>query len=631
MTIETRSHEFELAQRYALWRSAEWQKLLTHLEWRDGFAFIVLLVNDPDGAEICREALSRYFSQTRQTLVTLRFDQPDALESMANQLLELKPPSDTGAIWVEAVVSEVAKEYESWAEAWRVAVKRLNRYRNPLQRQFNIPLIFVGATWLQPILREMAPDLWSVRTLIVNIEPTIVPASEIVAATPPSQDFAARDLDTFGLDPEYALQAAAALRGRDGQERLLSSLLHRAGLGFLARSEWRHADEVFSEAMDLRMRFEPGSDALAESLFCLAQALEWQYQYDQAVNCLEQAREIYQQTGSILGEANCIKRLGDIESRQSHHEEAQAYYQAALSLSQQAGDVLGMANCIQRMGNIAQQRSQHKQAQALYEAALPLYHQVGDALGEANCIRNLGDVAVACSQYEEARARYEAALPLFQQAGSVLGEANCIAGLGDIALRRAQYGEAQARYEMALPLFHQVGSVLGEANCIRRLGEIALNQSQYDEARACYEAALPLYQQVSGIRGEANCIYGLGNIALRRSQYEEARARYETALPLFQQVGDVLGEANCIQGLGNIMLTQSDSMQAQKYFKTAMELYERIPDPQSVGFIYRKLAWLAADESERDRLVEAARQAWESIDRPDLVQKLEEEFGASDD
>jgi hypothetical protein len=46
-----------------------------------------------------------------------------------------------------------------------------------------------------------------------------------------------------------------------------------------------------------------------------------------------------------------------------------------------------------------------------------------------------------------------------------------------------------------------------------------------------------------------------------------------------------------------------------------------------MGWTWRRLARLAEDETERVRHVQAAREAWQSINRPDLVQQLDEEFG----
>ena len=149
---------------------------------------------------------------------------------------------------------------------------------------------------------------------------------------------------------------------------------------------------------------------------------------------IEQALPLYQQAGDVLGEANCIKGLGDIALDRSDHDGARGRYEQALPLYQQVGDVLGEANCIQRLGDIALARSDHDGARACYEQALPLYQQVGDVLGEANCIQRLGDIALARSDHDGARAAYEQALPLYQQVGDVLGEASCIKGLGDIAL-----------------------------------------------------------------------------------------------------------------------------------------------------------------------------------------------------
>jgi hypothetical protein len=81
---------------------------------------------------------------------------------------------------------------------------------------------------------------------------------------------------------------------------------------------------------------------------------------------------------------------------------------------ERVGALLGEANCIKSLGDIALERSHNDIAGSAYERSLPLYRRIGDVLGEANCIKGFGDIALARSDRAAARAAYDQALPLYQ-------------------------------------------------------------------------------------------------------------------------------------------------------------------------------------------------------------------------
>ncbi len=177
-------------------------------------------------------------------------------------------------------------------------------------------------------------------------------------------------------------------------------------------------------------------------------------------------------------------------------------------------------------------------------------------------------------------------------------------------------------------MIRQIGDVLGEANCVRRLGDIALVHSDSAAALRHYEAALVLFQQVGAVLGEAYCTKSLGDIALTRSDSAAARRHYEAALVLFQQVDVVLGEANCIQSLGWIAQKEGTLAEARQRYEQALALYQIIESSYSIGWTQSHLARIT-DTPERHGHIDAARAAWMSIGRPDLVARLDQEFGPS--
>ncbi|HEY7490962.1 MAG TPA: hypothetical protein VIH59_07635 [Candidatus Tectomicrobia bacterium] len=123
----------------------------------------------------------------------------------------------------------------------------------------------------------------------------------------------------------------------------------------------------------------------------------------------------------------------------------------------------------------------------------------------------------------------------------------------------------------------------------------------------------------------AACMQRLGDIALACSEHQETRQRYEAALPSTGR--GRAGRSHLYSAPGGLTLARSEPQEAHKAFEAALTWYARIPEAYSIGEAHRRLACLTPDSAARMRHVQAARTAWEGIDRPDLLAALERELG----
>jgi tetratricopeptide (TPR) repeat protein len=290
---------------------------------------------------------------------------------------------------------------------------------------------------------------------------------------------------------------------------------------------------------------------------------------------------------------------------------------AALGLAFDAGDRLSMLAPIREHARRLPLAPEAESA--LVDEWLRLAEALGAQMGRAGGLKKIAQLTAEWPNVESV-----AAVGLTARSNRAIDAACGLVGF--ITLTGVGTAALLAR---GANVARQLGDDLRWVTCLLGQGTIALQRSDHTAARAGYEAALPLFQKVGDLLGEANCIQGLGDTALARSDHEGARQRYEAALPLYRQVGDVLGEANCIQGLGDIALAEGEPEVAATRFAAALALYRRIPEPYSIGSALVRLARLAEGDLRAERVAEA-RAAWQSIDRADLLEELERQFGPSE-
>lgn len=149
----------------------EWSLVLRHFMLDEGFSFLVLLVPAPQVATLCARSLEEQLHTEKKSLQRWVFNTPEQLQEFAGELVGQHPDPSVGALWLEAVVAHSHPDKPAWERAWTELANRLNERREVLRHHLAIPLLFVGAPWVKVVLREHAPDLWSIRSLVTELTP----------------------------------------------------------------------------------------------------------------------------------------------------------------------------------------------------------------------------------------------------------------------------------------------------------------------------------------------------------------------------------------------------------------------------------------------------------------------------
>lgn len=245
------------------------------------------------------------------------------------------------------------------------------------------------------------------------------------------------------------------------------------------------------------------------------------------------------------------------------------------------------------------------------------------ALEAAKIRLRLGRALWTAHRYEEAEDELGKAVAVFREEGRERELANGLFARGVNAQARNEPDVARTSFDEALPLYELSGDILGKANCTMGLGDLAMYPLDLDAARSRYAEALSLYRKAENVLGAAHSTKSLGDVALLAGERDAARARYEEALSLHRKAGDVIGEGSCFMSLGLLAQRESNHETARAMYEQALRLFEGHAIPQFIGRAHQFLADIAPDEPTRQSHLDAARAAWSSIGRDDLIATLD--------
>jgi DNA-binding winged helix-turn-helix (wHTH) protein/tetratricopeptide (TPR) repeat protein len=232
---------------------------------------------------------------------------------------------------------------------------------------------------------------------------------------------------------------------------------------------------------------------------------------EMATSHCQEARQIYVIAGDRSGEADAIRRLGDIVSSMNV-QTAIGYYRQALAIEKDIGDIGGQAVMITMLGTEYSSQGDHTTAADLYKQAITIFQQLDDTLNVTGLMIDVGSELSAQGKLDSAREMYQSAFDSAARIGNKYIEALAKYNLGALQQLEGDLDGAQDSYQQAQSRLQEVGNKEYDIGLNKSLGEIAMAKGDLARARALYEHAVSLQpttgQKMSAMESQLN-LYAL--------------------------------------------------------------------------------------------------------------------------
>ena len=439
-----------------------WQLLSRHFELTDNqFSFIVVFAPDDWAISLVREQLRQILPEPG-AIARVRFDPIKGPDSLAESLLEFTPGSaNLRLIWIDADPAE-PDAFEEYQRSWELALMKLNRYRNTLQKRLPCTLALALPGRFEHMLSGAAPDIWSIRSGVYRIEPAGT-SRELIGRLPKGE-WLSLDREESGAsgDPAETLAEANKLRGKPGRELLLATLLQRAGKQARRQMQWDVALTALQEAYTLQANAAADPELRWEICRDLANVFDDVAQYNRAEFYLQQALQTAEQHFGPDSHKTAVSlnNLAHLFSATNRLAEAEPLMRRALAIKKASfgTDHPTVAISLNNMATLLYRENGYPEAEQLFRRALAIVEaSYGTEHPDvANRLMNLASLLSTTNRLSEAEPLMRQALAINEH---IFGDnhPNIVGGLYNLAFLLSatnRVSEAELLHERCLRIMY---------------------------------------------------------------------------------------------------------------------------------------------------------------------------------
>lgn len=579
---------------------AAWQSLRQHIEWTSGFWLgWIFTDHTPSGRELFDRAAALVHGLGRRSALR----EPDVPEALTEQLAWLLG----GADGVDGCVAiEIRSQGEDWVEHWDQFLLRLNERRELLRRTMRGGLLLITPTALKPHARTAAPDLWSIRSLALDVSPPAVsmrPFAELHVRTEAMPQFSGEAAAEAAV--ELAQQAVTTTQ-HAGHPAALTEARIRLARAHMAAERGLIAREIATQAVA-----EAPTDELAAR--ALAELGRIEMRLDDLVAAERHYREALRRSPAMLS-SEVLQEFAEVLERSHTLDDAVNILHMGLDKLRTAHEGAELLDRLRsewmifcRLGDIALVRGDLAGAVEHFRDALDIVARTrvigGESPGylpdEAYVTTKLGRAVYRQGNFAEAHRLFQRALSISQQirrmfgdkAVTLRGEAKAVLDMSNLlhAQEDVRGSLELARHSLALlrtarhmdgdtpvALYHEGVALERVGDCLRDTGDLSEALDVYRQGHAIIHRLRDFATQTAGtLRDESIILSKIGRILYLQGELAEALEAGMQSLDLARRVHAIVGDLpGSLREEVVAMSRVADILRDQGKLSDALALYE---------------------------------------------------------
>lgn len=273
-----------------------------------------------------------------------------------------------------------------------------------------------------------------------------------------------------------------------------------------------------------------------------------------------------------LEEVNKLRRAGRIH-------QAGPLLERALAGARQTGDRWAEAEALRGMSQVLSRQGKHKEARAELDRAYAIFEALGDRLGLGRAYQDYAYLEWVAGNRGKEIEFCRKALMEFEAAGGPADQAQAIAQLIQAS---SDVGERLQLVEKGLPLARVAGDRLTEARILHRWGDTLFSQGRYADASEKLAAALTQFMELRLERDAASTLISLGRVHRAHGKLEQSLEAYQRALALTEKSGDLTLLVGALNAISVAYFRLGDSERELEYAQRALETARKTGAPRLI-------------------------------------------------